>query len=118
MGFRLNIRGIYMKKSPHHIKHKRSKAIREAQNTEYQQEIKEMQDKDKKKFLTSSKTNKIAIGKAASKKKSHMTSPSDVTWKTEPESIHQEGKCWIKVIQKQILNRAKRLQKKLKKGKN
>lgn len=43
---------------------------------------------------------------------------SDVTWKTKPESIHQEGKHWIKVIQKQILDSAKRLQKKLKKRKN
>ena len=118
MDFNLNIGGVYMKKSPHHIKHQCSKAVREAQNKDYQQEIKEMEDKDKKKFLTSSKTNKIAIGKAVSKKKSHMASPSDVTWKTKPESIHQEGKHWIKVIQKQILDSAKRLQKKLKKRKN
>jgi len=72
-----------------------------------------MKDKTQKDFITSPKTNKIARARVASKKKSHQTSPSDVTWETEPESIHQEGKHWIKNLRKQTLNAAKKLQKHL-----
>ena len=104
-----------MKKSPHRMKHEQRKAIRQAQKEEYQTEEKEIKDKSQKSFITSPKTNKIASAKASSKKKSHQTSPSDVTWETEPENIHQEGRRWIKVLKKQTLNTAKTLQKKLQK---
>lgn len=104
-----------MKNSPHRMKHEQKKAIRQAQKQEYETEEKEMLEKDKKKAVTSSKTNKTARGKAQSKKKSHMTSPDEVTWETEPESIHIEGERWIKTIQKQTLDAAGRLNKKLQK---
>jgi hypothetical protein len=104
-----------MKNSPHRMKHEQKKAIREAQKQEYETEEKKMSEEEKKKHLTSSKTNKSARGKANSKKKSHMTSPDDVTWETEPESIHREGKNWIETVQKQTLDAAGRLQKKLQK---
>jgi len=104
-----------MKKSPHRMKHEQKKAIREAQKQDYETEEKKMSEEEKKKHLTSSKTNKSARGKAGSKKQSHMTSPDDVTWETEPESIHREGKNWIETVQKQTLDAAGRLQKKLQK---
>ena len=97
------------------MKHEKKKAIREAQKQEYETEEKAMKDEEKKKYVTSPKTNKAARGKTGSKKKSHMTSPDDVTWETEPESIHAEGGRWIKTIQKQTLETAGRLQKKLQK---
>jgi hypothetical protein len=104
-----------MKNSPHRMKHEQKKAIREAQKQEYDTEEKKISEEEKKKYLTSSKTNKSARGKAGSKKKSHMTSPDDVTWETEPESIHREGKHWMETVQKQTLDAAGRLQKKLQK---
>ncbi|MBF5059759.1 hypothetical protein [Candidatus Neptunochlamydia vexilliferae] len=104
-----------MKNSPHRMKHQQKKAIRAAQKEEYETKEKKMLEKDQKKALTSPKTNKIAKGKASSKKKSHMTSPKDITWETEPESIHKEGKHWIQTIQKQTLDTASRLRKKLQK---
>ncbi|MCB1116461.1 MAG: hypothetical protein KDK71_08330 [Chlamydiia bacterium] len=104
-----------MKNSPHRMKHQQKKAIRQAQKEEYETDEKVMKPKAKKKAVTSKKTKKIARKKAASKKRSHMTSPKEVTWETEPESIHQEGEHWIKTIQKQTRYQAKRLQKKLQK---
>lgn len=104
-----------MKNSPHRMKHEQKKAIRQAQKEEYEFDEKVMKEGAKKKAVTSKKTNKIVRGKAASKKKSHMTSPDEVTWKTEPESIHQEGVHWIKTIQKQTIDTAGRLRKKLQK---
>ncbi len=44
----LTVREVYMKKSPHHIRHECSKAVRKAQNENYEQEIKKMKEKDKK----------------------------------------------------------------------
>lgn len=104
-----------MKNSPHRVKHQQKKAIRQAQKEEYETDEKTMKPKAKKRAVTSKQTNKIARGKANSKKKSHKTSPDEVTWETEPESIHQEGSHWIKTIQKQTINKARRLQKKLQK---
>jgi len=106
-----------MKNSPHRMKHQQRKAIRSAQREEtYHTDPKEISSEGaKKKNVTSAKKAKIAKGKAESKHKHHMTSPDDVTWETEPESIHQEGKKWIKTIQKQTLETASRLQKKLRK---
>jgi len=104
-----------MKNSPHRMKHEQKKAIREAQKKEYETEEKKIKEEEQKKHVTSSKTNKSARGKVGSKKKSHMTSPDDVTWKTEPENIHPKGEHWIKTVQKQTLNAANRLQKKLQK---
>lgn len=97
------------------MKHQQKKAIRQAQKQEIETEEKVMKPKAKKKAVTSKRTNKIAKGKANSRKKSHMTSPKEVTWETEPESIHQEGSHWIQTIQKQTINKARRLQKKLQK---
>lgn len=97
------------------MKHEQKKAIRKAQKQEYETDKKEILEKDKKKAVTSKKTNKATRGKAKSKKKSHMTSPEEVTWETEPESIHAEGERWIKTIQKQTLDATARLQKKLQK---
>ena len=100
------------------MKHEQSKAIRAAQKKEAQKEEKEIKDKSQKSFLTSPKTKKIAQARVVSKRKSHQTSPDDVTWETEPESIHQEGEHWIKTLQKQTLNSARRLQKKLQRFKS
>lgn len=97
------------------MKHEQKKAIRQAQKEEYVSEKKVPTQETIKKATTSKKTNKVTKGKAASKKKSHMTSPSEVTWKTEPESIHQEGLHWLKTIQKQTINASGRLRKKLQK---
>jgi|JI10StandDraft_1071094.scaffolds.fasta_scaffold130150_2 hypothetical protein len=104
-----------MKNSPHRIKHEQKKAIRQAQKQEIVTDEKAMTPQAKERAVTSKRTNKIAKGKANPKKKSHQTSPSEVTWETEPESIHQEGSHWIKTIQKQTINKARRLQKKLQK---
>jgi hypothetical protein len=104
-----------MKNSPHRIKHEQKKAVRRAQKEQCETEAKVISPKAKKKAVTSKRTNKIAKGKVGSKKTSHMTSPQDVTWETEPESIHQEGSHWIKTIQKQTINKARRLQKKFQK---
>jgi len=97
------------------MKHQQKKAIRSAQKEAYESEEKKMTEEEKKKYVTSPKTNKAAKGKVDPKKKSHTTSPDDVTWETEPESIHPEGLHWIQTIQKQTLNAAGRLQKKLQK---
>ncbi|MCB1084555.1 MAG: hypothetical protein KDK60_00460 [Chlamydiia bacterium] len=97
------------------MKHEQKKAIRAAQKEEFEKETSEITEKAKKKAVTSRKTNKAARGKARSKKKSHMTSPKEVTWETEPESIHKEGEHWVKTIQKQTLDAAGHLQKKLQK---
>ena len=101
-----------MKNSPHRMKHERSKAIRSAQKEEYETDTKMITENEKKKGITSEHTNKIVRGKGLSKKTSHMTSPSDVTWETEPEHIHQEGARWTASIQKKTLDMAGRLQKK------
>ena len=97
------------------MKHEQKKAIRKAQKEEYETDEKVMKDKAGKKAVTSKKINKTAKGKTGSKKKSHKTSPEDVTWETEPDSIHQKGKHWIQTIQKQALDSAGRLRKKLQK---
>jgi len=102
-----------MKNSPHHIKHQQRKAIRKTQKGEYQTEEKGGKKGSHKKFITSPKTNKIAKSRAGSKKKSHKTSPRDVTWETEPENIHREGLHWIKVLQKKTLEFVKTLKKKV-----
>ena len=102
-----------MKNSPHRIKHEQRKAIREAQKEVYQ-ENEEVKKEEKKNFVTSPKTNKVVQNKVKSKKTSHMTSPDDVTWETEPESLHKEGRYWMKIIQKKTLDSAKRIQKKFK----
>ena len=104
-----------MKNSPHRIKHEQKKAIRQTQKKEYKTDEKVMKKSARKKAVTSKKTNKIARGKATSKKKSAMSSPKDVTWKTEPESIHQTGSHWIQTIQKKTIAATKRLRKKLQK---
>ncbi|MGE0199237.1 MAG: hypothetical protein AB7N99_05770 [Simkaniaceae bacterium] len=106
-----------MKKSPHRMKHEQRKAVRQAQKQEYEQEEKVMQEEDIKKNITSSHTNKIVKNKTASKKKSHKTTPGEVTWKTEPDSIHKEGEYWTKTLQKQTIDAAGRLKKKLQKFK-
>ena len=104
-----------MKNSPHNIKHQQKKAIRSAQDEEYQTEEKQIKEKAIKRGATSEKTNKTTKGKIGSKKKSHKTTPGEVTWETEPDSIHREGGRWIQTIQKQTLDAAGRLQKKLRK---
>lgn len=104
-----------MKNSPHRMKREQKKAIRKAQKEEYETDEKVMKKSAKKKAITSKKTHKVARGKASSKKKSHMTSPKDVTWETEPESIHKEGIHWIQTIQKQTTDAAGRIRKKLQK---
>jgi len=105
-----------MKKSPHRLKHEQKKAIRQAQKEEtYESETSEIKEKQKKAYLSSSRKVKISESKASSKHKHHMTSPSEVDWETEPESIHKEGEHWMKTVQKQTLDTAGRLQKKLQK---
>jgi len=104
---------IFMKKSPHRMKHETRKAVRQAQKEEYEVDDKEI--KQKKTYLASPKKLKKSKGKASSKHKHHMTSPDEVTFETEPESIHQEGYRWMQTIQKQTLNAAVRIQKKFQK---
>lgn len=94
------------------MKHERNKAVRESQKKDVLQEAKKMKDSEKKKFITSFRMNKIARGKVSPRKKSHMTSPDEVTWKTEPQSIHKEGEHWVKTLQKQILESARYVQRK------
>jgi hypothetical protein len=101
--------------SPHRRKHTQKKAIREAQKQEYETEASKITEKEKKKYVTSKKTNKVTRGKAQSNKKSHKTSPDDVTWQTEPDSAHREGTRWIETVQKQTLDVAAKLSKKLQK---
>lgn len=100
---------------PHRMKHEKKKAIRAAQKEEYEAEEKKMKDEDIKKYTTSSEKAKINRGKASTEHKHHKTSPDDVTWETEPESIHKEGANWMQTVQKQTLETASRLQKKLQK---
>ena len=104
-----------MKNSPHRLKHEQRKAIRSAQKEEYETQAKEMKEEEVKKHTTSPEKAKINRGKKDPEHKHHKTSPDDVTWETEPESIHKEGSSWIQTIQKQTLDTASRLQKKLQK---
>ncbi|CCB88458.1 hypothetical protein [Simkania negevensis] len=101
---------------PQRAKREQKKAIRKAQKEEtYATEESEISEKQKKTYVASPRRVKIAKARAASKHKSHMTSPSEVDWETEPESIHKEGEHWIRTVQKQTLDAAGRLQKKLQK---
>ncbi|WP_420421184.1 hypothetical protein [Simkania sp.] len=101
---------------PNRVKREQKKAIRQAQKEEtYETEESEIKEKQKKTYMSSSRKVKISKAKTASKRKSHMTSPSEVDWETEPESIHQEGEHWVRTVQKQTLSAAGRLQKKLQK---
>ncbi len=104
-----------MKNSPHRRKHEMKKAIRQAQKMEYETEPKEVSEKTKKTYLSSPEKVKISKARASSKHKHHMTSPDEVTWETEPEHIHQEGKSWARKVQKRTLEHAQRVQKKLQK---
>ena len=89
-----------MKGSPHKMKHARKKAIRSAQKQEAEKDLKQMKAKEIKKSTTSPQTAKINRGKVNPKHQHHKTSPKDVTWATEPESIHQKGARWLAEIQK------------------
>jgi hypothetical protein len=105
-----------MKNSPHRLKHEQKKAIRQAQKEEvYESDLSRVSEKDKKSYLASPRRVKIAEGKASSKHTHRMTSADEVNWETEPESIHIEGERWTKTVQKQTLDAAGRLQKKLQK---
>lgn len=105
-----------MKNSPHRLKHEQKKAIRKAQKEEtYETEKSEVKEKQKKTYLSSSRKVKISKSKASSKHQHHMTSPDNVDWETEPENVHKEGEHWIRTVQKQTLDAAGRLQKKLQK---
>ncbi len=105
-----------MKKSPHRFKHEQKKAIRKAQQEATDQKTTgQLSEKQKKTYLSSPRKVKISKAKIASKHKHHMTSPNEVTFQTEPESIHQEGEYWIRKVQKKTLTTANQLQKKLQK---
>ncbi|MBI3211372.1 MAG: hypothetical protein HYZ47_01635 [Simkania negevensis] len=105
-----------MNNSPHHLKHQQRKAIRKAQKEEtYQTDPSHISEKQKKTYLSKPEKVKQQEGKAASQHRHHMTSPEEVTWKTEPQHIHLEGKHWIKTIRKKVVNAAARFQKKLQK---
>lgn len=106
-----------MKGSPHKMKHARKKAIRAAQKQEAKKDLKQMKSKEIKKNTVSSQTAKINRGKANPKHKHHKTSPKDVTWATEPESIHQKGARWLESVQKKTLETSFFLQKRLQKMK-
>jgi len=107
-----------MKNSPHRMKHEQKKAIREAQKQEAETDPSEISEKQKKTYLSSPENLKKSKAKISSKHKHHMSSPDEVSFHTEPESIHQEGKKWIKTIQKQTLDAASKLQKKFQKFSN
>jgi len=115
INLRIYLEEICMRHSPHRMKHEQKKAVRQAQKQEYMTDEKMIKEKAKKRAVTSKRTNKIVREKALSRKKSAMSSPKDVTWKTEPESIHKEGRRWVETIQKQTLNAAKRLRKRFQK---
>ena len=105
-----------MKNSPHRLKHEQKKAIRKAQKEEtYETEPSEIKEKQKKTYLSSPRSVKISKARTSSKHKHHMTTPGEVDFETEPESIHKEGEHWLKTVKKQTLDAAGRLQKKMQK---
>ena len=106
-----------MKNSPHRRKHEQRKAVRQAQKETYETDEKRPSEKQKKTYLSSPENVKKSKARASSKHKHHMTSPDDVTFETEPESIHKEGEHWIKTVQKQTIEHANRFQQKFQKFK-
>jgi len=105
-----------MKNSPHRLKHEQKKAIRQAQKEQaYEEEEKKPTKKQKKTYTSSSRKVKIVEGKAESEHKSHYTGAKEVDLGVDGESVHQEGEHWIRTVQKQTLNAASRIQKKLQK---
>lgn len=89
-----------MKASPHKWKHQAHKAVRQAQKSEYQQEEKLANPEEIKRYYTSPKKAKIYRGKVDPAHKHHKTSPQEVNWQTEPDSVHKEGFYWVEVIRK------------------
>ena len=107
-----------MGNSPRRIKHQVQKAVKKAQTEGYEKEKGEADEKLKKIYLASPEKVKKLKGKAASKHKHHQTTPGiEVTYQTEPNSIHLEGLSWPQTTQKQNLEGASRLQRKLEKTK-
>ena len=104
-----------MKGSPHKIKHTRKKAIRSAQKKTAETDSKQLKSKDIKKSTITAKRAKINRGKADPKHRHHKTSPKEVTWETEPESIHKKGARWLVGIQKKTLETSFLLKKRLNK---
>ncbi len=104
-----------MSPSPHRHTKNKKKAILHSPSPLTQE--KKLTDKQKAHYLASSKTVKINRGKT-NRKVSRRASPQDVSYLTEPEHVHQEGRHWINVIQKQTIHFASKLTAKLKrKGK-
>ena len=103
-----------MKNSPHKHKHEKHKAVRKAQDLEYVSPEKTFQP-SKYTFFHSKKKRKIDAKKASSLKNHHKTSPRDVTWHTEPDDAHREGRHWLQVIKKQAKDGAEKLRQKLQK---
>lgn len=101
-----------MKRSPHKYKHRKHKEVVKAQFLDYQQDAKGI-DPSYHGYVTSSKKAKINRGKADPQHKHHKTSPKDVTWETEPDSMHREGRHWVRVIGKQTKETARRIGKKM-----
>lgn len=104
-----------MKNSPHRLKHEKQKALRHAQNQDYQTDRKEISEERKKIHISSPKKVKINRARANPLHKHHKTSPKEVTWETEPDSPHREGSHWIRTIKKQTATFASHLRKKLQK---
>ena len=103
------------KNSPHRHAHNKRKAIRDAQKEPYETPPSTCSDKTKKTYLSSKDSIRRTQAKLLSKRKHHLTTPKEVGFLTEPESIHQEGQHWTQTIQTQTLSRTQSLQHKLQK---
>jgi hypothetical protein len=103
-----------MKNSHHRNRHIRKKSIKEAEKAGYAQEEKAgWNEKEKSRYFTSEKQVNINRGKAGSQKGHCQTSPKETGWKTEPDSIHKEGKHWIQTTIKQTKSKAQQLKAKI-----
>ncbi len=108
-----------MSHSPHRNRHLQKKAVRQAQHLDYESDEKVPTDKQIHKACTSPKVAKENREKAKShQKEGHITTPKETTFQTEPESIHQEGRRWKEVVQKQDTDRTQRIDHKMQKHRN
>ncbi len=103
-----------MKNSDHHRKHLRKKAIREAQKLTYETDPKQISESELHKQTCDPNTLLQKEHRITSSgKRSKMANPKEVTWETEPESLHQEGKRWMETSKKQSLDKGYRLRDKM-----
>ena len=100
------------KNSPHHKNKQAKKAVHKAQDLEYETDPKHPTEKQEEQYLSKGKSGKMAKGKQ-NFHHAKRSSPSEVTFETEPDSPHKEGAKWDKTTKSQSLDKAKRLDDKL-----